>query len=412
MKASFAPLTSSEIYQGYRTPSELSEFCVSSPECSLGSCSSAREIYQGLRTPDWSEVSQRSFDTQDVVEDEYPPVLNRRTIFAGVFSACFTGPGPGPELARRATIVDEIAPVVRGTVPALDGLTLESPHYTYDEIVRITNGFQNVCGRGKYGIVYPGQMMDGAKVAVKMFSKKLSESPVFCQEFKLQVQLSMTLKHKNLIPVVGHCYEGNRVGIVLEYMPRGNLSRILQGIDGNENPLSWVQRIQIAIDIAQGLEYLHFGCNPPIIHGNMKMTNILLDERLEAKLTDFWFNKALFEAFSDFKKLRFEAFSDFEKLREEEEFEEDDYVHPATFWDSEILRNIGYTDVLQFGWILLELITGQPERMSSKNKLVDPRLQGNYNAESASKVLNIATECQAKKSLTMSDVVVQLKSCL
>ncbi|KAL2590842.1 hypothetical protein AAZV13_13G311400 [Glycine max] len=103
----------------------------------------------------------------------------------------------------------------------------------------------------------------------------------------------MRVHHKNLASFLGYCNEVGHTGIIYEYMAYGNLEEYLS--DARREPLSWRQRIQIAVDAAQGIEYLHHGCKPPIIHRDIKTANILLNEKMQAKVADFGFSK-LFSA--------------------------------------------------------------------------------------------------------------------
>uniref|UniRef100_A0A2N9FNC9 Protein kinase domain-containing protein n=1 Tax=Fagus sylvatica TaxID=28930 RepID=A0A2N9FNC9_FAGSY len=99
------------------------------------------------------------------------------------------------------------------------------------------------------------------------------------------------LRVLNLTTLVGYYYEGANMGLIYEYMANGDLEAHLSG--ENTNILSWEARLQIAMDASQGLEYLHHGCKPPIIHRDVKSTNILLNEKFRAKLADFGLSKTL-----------------------------------------------------------------------------------------------------------------------
>uniref|UniRef100_A0A7N2LLI5 non-specific serine/threonine protein kinase n=1 Tax=Quercus lobata TaxID=97700 RepID=A0A7N2LLI5_QUELO len=106
----------------------------------------------------------------------------------------------------------------------------------------------------------------------------------------------MKVHHKNLTSFVGYCHENTNMGLIYEYMANGNLAQHLSGVvsaDKNSSFLSWETRLKIAMDSAQGLEYLHNGCKPPIIHRDVKSTNILLDENFQAKLTDLGLSRII-----------------------------------------------------------------------------------------------------------------------
>ncbi|RWR78193.1 putative LRR receptor-like serine/threonine-protein kinase [Cinnamomum micranthum f. kanehirae] len=300
----------------------------------------------------------------------------------------------------------------------------ENRRFTYAEIINMTNNFERSIGKGGFGTVYHGQMPDGTQVAVKMLSlqsvKLLSHMRQGSDEFQNEVQLLMRVHHRNLVPFIGYCQEGDGMALIYEYMAQGNLGSHLLGTNSNTKALNWRQRLRIALDIAQGLEYLHTGCKPAIIHRDMKTTNILLNERFEAKIGDFGLSKVFFK--------------------------DDEQAHVSTlvkgtpgYLDPEYCHSNNLTqksDVYGFGVVLLELITGQPPIIRSntnyeKKNLVDwaspiiatrdmqavldPRLEGDYDANSLSKVAEIALACTSPTSVerpTMTDIVAVLKDCL
>ncbi|KAG6727760.1 hypothetical protein I3842_02G140700 [Carya illinoinensis] len=166
-------------------------------------------------------------------------------------------------------------------------VTLESlqRQFTYSEILRITNNFERILGKGGFGTVYYGYI-DDTQVAVKMLSHSSVQG---YQQFQSEVRLLMRVHHRNLTTLVGYCYEGTNMGLVYEYMAKGDLEAHLS--DGNAKTLTWEDRLRIATNAAQGLEYLHCACKPPIVHRDVKTTNILLNENLQAKLADFGLSK-------------------------------------------------------------------------------------------------------------------------
>ncbi|PQP96425.1 putative LRR receptor-like serine/threonine-protein kinase [Prunus yedoensis var. nudiflora] len=133
----------------------------------------------------------------------------------------------------------------------------------------MTNNFERVLGKGGFGTVYHGYM-DHTQVAIKMLS---ASSVQGFQQFHAEAIL------------VGYCNDETKVGLVYEYMANGNLLNHLS--DSRSSILTWEDRLRIATDTAQGLEYLHCGCKPPIMHRDVKSTNILLNENFQAKISDF-----------------------------------------------------------------------------------------------------------------------------
>ncbi|XP_038707290.1 probable LRR receptor-like serine/threonine-protein kinase At4g29180 [Tripterygium wilfordii] len=139
-----------------------------------------------------------------------------------------------------------------------DAIKPKTRQYTYSEVVRITDNFSTVIGEGGYGKVYLGTMRDASQVAVKMLS---SSSYQGYKEFQAEVQHLMLVYHRNLVSLVGYSDDRGNKALIYEYMSNGNLRQHLSVNNGDV--LSWNMRLEIAIDAANGLEYLHNGCKPP-----------------------------------------------------------------------------------------------------------------------------------------------------
>ncbi|KAK7301340.1 hypothetical protein RJT34_12203 [Clitoria ternatea] len=148
-----------------------------------------------------------------------------------------------------------------------DLLKLTNQAFSYSEILIITNNFETMIGRGGFGKVYLGTLQDGKRVAVKTLS--LSSAQGY-KEFQSEAKLLMHVHHRNVVTLVGYCDESDTKALIYEYMPEGNLQQKLSGLD-----------------------YLHNGCKPPIIHRDLKTSNILLDENMHAKISDFGVSKTL-----------------------------------------------------------------------------------------------------------------------
>ncbi|XP_057543556.1 cysteine-rich receptor-like protein kinase 8 [Amaranthus tricolor] len=156
--------------------------------------------------------------------------------------------------------------------------------FTYAEIEDMTIGFQHKLGEGGFAVVYHGTLpYRRREVAVKLFSK--NEAP---KQFSTEIEVLGRISHKNLVSLVGYCEEGTNLALVYEYMAMGDLKALLTE---DSDKLSWRIRVKIAIDTAQGLDYLHNGCSPPIVHRDVKPANILLNKDLRAKVSDFGFSK-------------------------------------------------------------------------------------------------------------------------
>ncbi|XP_062233919.1 G-type lectin S-receptor-like serine/threonine-protein kinase LECRK2 [Phragmites australis] len=155
--------------------------------------------------------------------------------------------------------------------------------FTRKELYRATNGFSKLLGQGGFGKVYHGivKSLQPPDVAVKELKSGDDEYKEI--EFENEVQSIGRINHKNLVRMVGYCKEGVHRMLVFEFMSGGSLGEFLFK---SERP-SWSWRVEAAIAIARGLEYLHYGCTSQIIHCDIKPDNILLDGNYAPKITDF-----------------------------------------------------------------------------------------------------------------------------
>ncbi|XP_031116754.1 LEAF RUST 10 DISEASE-RESISTANCE LOCUS RECEPTOR-LIKE PROTEIN KINASE-like 2.1 [Ipomoea triloba] len=156
--------------------------------------------------------------------------------------------------------------------------------YTYSDIKKMTNSFNNKIGEGGFGSVYRGKLPDGCPVAVKLLTNTKGNGEDFINEV---ASISRT-SHVNIVTLVGFSYQKKRA-LIYEFMPNGSLDKY---IGNKESPnksfqLEWKTLYQIAIGIARGLEYLHRGCNTRIMHFDIKPNNILLDKDFTPKISDF-----------------------------------------------------------------------------------------------------------------------------
>ncbi|XVF21844.1 hypothetical protein REPUB_Repub12eG0124700 [Reevesia pubescens] len=161
--------------------------------------------------------------------------------------------------------------------------------FTFDEIKNATRNFSrdNIIGRGGYGNVYKGYLPDGSEVALKRFKNCSAAGDA---SFTHEVEVIASVRHVNLVALRGYCtattpLEGHQRIIVCDLMKNGSLYDHLFG--SMEGRLSWPIRQKIALGTARGLAYLHYGAQPTIIHRDIKASNILLDEKFEAKVADF-----------------------------------------------------------------------------------------------------------------------------
>ncbi|ONK78566.1 uncharacterized protein A4U43_C02F20170 [Asparagus officinalis] len=161
--------------------------------------------------------------------------------------------------------------------------------FGFDEIKYATRSFsrENIVGKGGYGNVYKGRLKDGSEVALKRFKNCSAAGDA---SFAHEVEVIASVRHMNLMALRGYCtatttMEGHQRIIVCDLMKNGSLHDHLFGSDGRK--LSWPIRQKIAVGTARGLAYLHYGAQPTILHRDIKASNILLDERFEAKVADF-----------------------------------------------------------------------------------------------------------------------------
>ncbi|MED6225558.1 hypothetical protein PIB30_094773, partial [Stylosanthes scabra] len=289
-------------------------------------------------------------------------------------------------------------------------LKFKNKVYSYSDILKFTNNLGKILGKGGFGTVFMGYIHD-TPVAVKM----LSPSVQGYQQFQAEVKLLMRVHHRNLTSLVGYCNEGTNKALIYEYMANGNLH---QHLSAQTKVLSWKDRLCIAVDAAQGLEYLHNGCKPPIIHRDVKPSNILLTENLHAKLSDFGLSKIIPTDGGSHVSTVVAGTAG--------------YLDPNYYQTSRLTEK---SDVYSFGVVLLELITSQaPIIMSEDDEkahlshwvdsmvgrgdihgIVDSRLGGDFDCSSAWKVVETAMACVSQSSNErpiMSEVLIELKNAL
>lgn len=146
-------------------------------------------------------------------------------------------------------------------------------------------------GQGSCGTVYHG-LWYGSDVAIKVFSKQeYSEDVIY--SFRQEVSLMKRLRHPNILLFMGAVTSPQRLCIVTEFLPRGSLFRLLQRSTAK---LDWRRRVHMAIDIVRGMNYLH-NCNPPIIHRDLKTSNLLVDKNWMVKVADFGLSRVKHETY-------------------------------------------------------------------------------------------------------------------
>ncbi|KAF5751690.1 Leucine-rich repeat protein kinase family protein [Tripterygium wilfordii] len=154
---------------------------------------------------------------------------------------------------------------------------------------KVTNNFspENEVGRGGFGTVYKGEMESGIQIAVKRMEASPTSSKA-SDEFQAEIAALSKVRHRHLVSLFGYSIEGNERLLVYEYMPQGALSRhLFHWKTLKLQPLPWTTRLTIALDVARAMEYLHSLARQTFIHRDLKSSNILLDDKFRAKVSDF-----------------------------------------------------------------------------------------------------------------------------
>ncbi|XP_042011531.1 G-type lectin S-receptor-like serine/threonine-protein kinase LECRK3 [Salvia splendens] len=168
----------------------------------------------------------------------------------------------------------------------VEGISLQV--FTFEHLSEATNGFKEELGRGASGTVFKGVMQNGQKmVAVKRLEKEFAHGEI---EFQTELKTIGKMYHRNLVRLLGYCFDGDNKLLVFEFMSNGSLADILFN---QEKRLKWEERMEIAQDISRGILYLHQECETQIIHCDIKPQNILMDDNRRAKISDFGLAKLL-----------------------------------------------------------------------------------------------------------------------
>lgn len=157
--------------------------------------------------------------------------------------------------------------------------------FRLSELKDATNGFKefNELGRGSYGFVYKAVLTDGQQVAVKR-ANAATIIHTNSRDFEMELEILCKIRHCNIVNLLGYCLEMGERLLVYEYMPHGTL---YDHLHGGLSPLNWSVRLKISMQAAKGLEYLHKEFVPPLVHRDVKSSNILLDSEWGARIADF-----------------------------------------------------------------------------------------------------------------------------
>ncbi|KAL3538426.1 hypothetical protein ACH5RR_001792 [Cinchona calisaya] len=297
-----------------------------------------------------------------------------------------------------------------GGVPQLKG----ARHFSFEEVKKYTNNFSetNDIGSGGYGKVYKGTLPSGQLVAIKRAQQGSMQG---APEFKTEIELLSRVHHKNVVGLLGFCFDQGEEMLMYEYVPNGSLKDSLSGKSGIR--LDWMRRLRIAIGAARGLQYLHVLADPPIIHRDVKSNNVLLDVRLNAKVADFGLSKPMGSPDRTHVTTQVKGTMG--------------YMDPEYYMTQQLTEK---SDVYSFGVLLLELITAKApiekgkyivrevkqamdktKELYNLHELIDPVIVSSITPKSLEKFVDLALSCveeQGAQRPTMSEVVKEIESCM
>ncbi|KAI3773680.1 hypothetical protein L1987_48210 [Smallanthus sonchifolius] len=295
-----------------------------------------------------------------------------------------------------------------GGVPQLKG----ARSFTFEELRKYTDNFSETSqiGAGGYGNVYKGSFPNGQLIAIKRARQGSTQGGL---EFKTELELLSRVHHKNVVGLIGFCFDQGEQMLVYEYIVNGTLKDSLSGRSGIR--LDWMRRLKIALGAARGLQYLHDLADPPIIHRDVKTNNILLDQRLVAKVADFGLSKPLSDANRTHITTQVKGTMG--------------YMDPEYYMTQQLTEK---SDVYSFGVVMLELITArnpiergkyivrEVKQVMDKNKelynlheILDPTIGLSSQLKGLEKYVDLSLRCVDEKGNQrpgMSEIVKELES--
>ncbi|XP_010522970.1 PREDICTED: calmodulin-binding receptor-like cytoplasmic kinase 2 [Tarenaya hassleriana] len=323
---------------------------------------------------------------------------------AGLFINCFTP--PDPVVSKSSDSYSEYSSRPRRSSQGSNqrhygnSKDAERPRFTFEEICATTKNFSPTfkIGQGGFGTVYKGKLRDGTTVAIKRAKKSIHDDREGA-EFLSEIQTLARIQHMNLVKFYGYLVHEDEKILVVEYVAYGTLREHLDGKHGNI--LDLATRLDIAIDVAHAITYLHMYTDHPIIHRDIKSSNILLTENFRAKVADFGFARLAADSETGATHVSTQV------------------KGTAGYLDPEYLTTYQLTeksDVYSFGVLLIELVTGRrPIEANREHKeritikwaikkftngdaitILDPKLERNpANNLAVEKVLEMAFQCVA-----------------
>ncbi|KAL6996397.1 LysM domain receptor-like kinase 3 [Sarracenia purpurea var. burkii] len=381
-------------------------------------------IFTFLRSSSWfAETRGRSGRKLDEISHKFQSLRNTNFCCAsGRYIGCKSGDGKqicGESSNRHINIPKAIG---------ADVFDVEKPVvFTYEEILFSTNNFSdsNLIGHGIYGSVYYGLLRD-QEVAIKRMTATKT------REFMAEMKVLCKVHHTNLVELIGYAASEDELFLIYEYAQKGSLRSHLHDPQSKGcTSLSWIMRLQIALDAARGLEYIHEHTKPHYVHRDIKTSNILLDGSFRAKISDFGLAKLVGKT-ADGEASVTKVVGTF------------GYLAPEYLRDG---RATMKSDVYAFGVVLFEIISGKeattrtegiamknPERrslvsimlaslrnspdfraMPSIKDHIDPNLMDLYPHDCLFKVVMLAKQCVEEDPILrpdMKQVVISLSQIL
>ncbi|CAL9168866.1 leucine-rich repeat receptor protein kinase HPCA1 [Musa acuminata AAA Group] len=294
------------------------------------------------------------------------------------------------------------------SIPQLKG----ARHFSFNDVKKYTNNFSeaNEIGDGGYGKVYKGVLSNGQLVAVKRAQEGSTQGVL---EFNTEVELLSRVHHKNLVSLAGFCFDQDEQILVYDYVPNGTLKESLSGKSGVR--LDWKRRLRVALGAARGLAYLHELASPPIVHRDIKSSNILLDENLNAKVSDFGLSKPLGDEKKGHVSTQVKGTMG--------------YLDPEYYMTQQLTEK---SDVYSFGVLLLELVTAkkpiehgryvvrevrctmdESKDLYGLHELIDPALGLGNRLGGFEKFVELAMKCVEESGIgrpTMGEVVKEIEN--
>ncbi|XP_038881379.1 uncharacterized protein LOC120072917 isoform X2 [Benincasa hispida] len=284
--------------------------------------------------------------------------------------------------------------------------------FCYSELKMATSNFsaENLIGEGGYSAVYKGCLLDGTSVVVKVLKPYKNAR----DNFLLELNIVTSIKHKHITPLIGVCMENEHLISVYDYFHEGSLEENLHGQSG-KGKTQWEMRFKVAIAVAEALNYLHNECSSPVIHRDVKSSNILLSEKLQPQLSDF--GLAMWGPTDSSYVINDDVVGTF------------GYIAPEYLMYGRVSDKI---DVYAYGIVLLELLSGRhpidsgvaegqrslvlwaKEVLNRGNSkaLMDPDLDIDFNEDQVQRVIMAATLCidpSARLRPNMSEILKLLK---